>query len=106
MEVKRNYNAVLNRVSKVILDHIGFASLSLVIRPENLHHSFNQSEVKLKPITIRSPMFSRALGSLVDFISVLKALSSPLIGFLRLASAWLLTKGTTDQVSEDYQKGT
>ena len=39
-----------------------------MIGPENSHHSLNQSETKLKPITTWSPAFSRALGSSIVFV--------------------------------------
>ena len=43
------------------------ALLRSVIGPENSHHSFNQSDSKLKPITTGSPAFSRVSGCLVVF---------------------------------------
>ena len=43
------------------------ALLRSVIGPENSHHSFNQSDSKLKPITTWSPTFSRVSGCLVVF---------------------------------------
>ena len=46
-----------------------------MIGPENLHHSLNQSDAKLKPIITWSPAFSRPIDSLV---------------FLTLSSHWLL----------------
>ena len=36
-----------------------------MIGPENSHHSLNQSDAKLKPVTTSSSAFSRALGSLL-----------------------------------------
>ena len=44
------------------------ALLRSVIGPENSHHSFNQSDSKLKPITTWSPAFSRVSGCLVIFL--------------------------------------
>ena len=44
-----------------------FALLRSMICAENSRHSLNQSDEKLKPITNRSPAFSRASGSLVVF---------------------------------------
>ena len=40
-----------------------------MIGPENSHHSLNQSDEKLPPITIWWLAFSRALGSLAVFTS-------------------------------------
>ena len=47
--------------------HFVNALLRSVIGPENLHHFFNQSDSKLKPITTGSPAFSRVSGCLVVF---------------------------------------
>ena len=44
-------------VLKVTRDCFGFASLRSVIGPDNLRHSLNQSDAKLKPITTRLPAF-------------------------------------------------
>ena len=45
-----------------------FALLRSVIGPKNAHCQLNQSDVKLKPITTRSPAFSRASGGLLVYI--------------------------------------
>ena len=44
-------------VLKVTRDCFGFASHRSVIGPDNLRHSLNQSDAKLKPITTRLPAF-------------------------------------------------
>ena len=49
----------------VIRDCSGFALRCFVIGPENLRHSLNQSDAKLRSISSWSPAFSRALGSLL-----------------------------------------
>ena len=67
-----NYpRAIFNWVSKVILDCFGFALLCSVIGPENLCHNLNQSNTKLKPISIRSLAFSRASSRLPVLLWVL-----------------------------------
>ena len=52
---------------KVVQDSIGLALLRSVILPENPLQLLNQSDAKVAPITIWSPAFSRALGSLLGF---------------------------------------
>ena len=42
-----------------------FALLRYVIGAENLRHFLNQSDLKLKPIAIWSPAFSRASSRLL-----------------------------------------
>ena len=70
---------VLHRMPKAIRDCIGIPLLRSVIGPENLCHSLDQSDAKLKPTTAWLPAFSRALGDLVVFPStshgLLKVLS-------------------------------
>ena len=55
-----------------------------MIGPGNSHHSLDQLDAKVKPITSGSPAFSRALGNLVVFILsfnwLLKVFSFLLIG--------------------------
>ena len=48
---------------KIIQECIGEAQLRSVVAPENSCRSLNQSDVKLKQITIWSPAFSRTLGN-------------------------------------------
>ena len=58
--------AILNLVSKVIRDVIGYALLcSVILSPQKSRPSLHQSVAKLKPFTIWSSAFSRALQSLV-----------------------------------------
>ena len=71
-------------VSKVILDCFGFAIPRSLIGPENSRYSLNQSDAKLKQVTIWSLAFSRALNSSVGFTLsshwLSKIFSSLLIG--------------------------
>lgn len=60
------YNTIVHIMSKVIRDCCDFA-LRSVIGVENLHHSLDQSDARLKAITSWSPAFSCALGNLLDF---------------------------------------
>ena len=62
-----SYRAILNWVSKVIRDCIGFALLRSVIGLENSRHPLNQSDAKLKPIATWSLAFSRAWDRLRVF---------------------------------------
>ena len=55
------HGAIFNRVSKAVLDCIGLALLLSVIGPKILHHYFNQSDTKLKPVTTLLPAFSQFL---------------------------------------------
>ena len=59
--------AISNWVLKVIRDCIGFALLRSVIGLENLRHSLDQSDAKLKPIATWSLAFSRAWDRLRVF---------------------------------------
>ena len=59
--------AIFNRVSTVIRDCFGFASLRSVIGSKNSRHSLSQSDAKPKPITTWSIAFSRASGRLHVF---------------------------------------
>ena len=63
-------NIVPQKHLSCICNHYRFvyASLRSLIGPENSHHSFNQSDSKLKPITTWSPAFSRVSGCLVIFL--------------------------------------
>ena len=79
----------LKWVSNEIRNNPCFVLLRSVIGPEDSRQSLNQSDAKLKPITTRSPAFSRALGDLAVF-----TLSSLAIkGIFNLSSdlpLWLL----------------
>lgn len=61
------YKTIVHIMSKVIRDCCDFAFLRSVIGVENLDHSLDQSDARLKAITSSSPAFSCALGNLLDF---------------------------------------
>ena len=48
---------------------MGFSLLRFAIVPENSCHSLNQSDAKPKPVMTWSTAFSRALDSLIVYIS-------------------------------------
>ena len=76
--------AIFNRMSKVFQNCFGFALPYCVIGPQTLRHSFNQSNIKQKPIPTWSLAFSRVSGRLVGL-----TLSSHLKGFLLSSDGFL-----------------
>ena len=59
---------------------MGFALLRCVIGRENSRFFLNQSDAKLKPVTIWSPAFCRALVELFDLSLTHKGISLLLVG--------------------------